>query len=331
MSGLIWSFAFSFALSAALGPFIIPWLKRKKIGQTIYELGPHMHLTKQGIPTMGGLIFVIPMLIMPVLMLDGYANLRHLLIPLAATAGFGSIGFIDDWIIVVRKRSLGLTPKQKLLAQVFLSAALAIWAHASGQAGSAIAVPFTAHKWDLGWFFIPVMMFIMVATVNSANLMDGLDGLLAGCSALDFAALAALFLGFASQLPGEAVKNYIETALFACCAAGSLLGYLLYNNHPAGVIMGDVGSFAIGGALAGLCLVTGLSLVLPIIGICMVATAVSDLIQFAYYRATKGKRVFRMAPLHHHFELGGTPETRIVSLYMIATAVTCALTLLWVA
>jgi phospho-N-acetylmuramoyl-pentapeptide-transferase len=175
------------------------------------------------------------------------------------------------------------------------------------------------------------MMFVMVSTVNSANLMDGLDGLLAGCSALDFAALAALLLGFASRLPAEAAVNYTVTALFACCAAGSLLGYLLYNSHPAGVIMGDVGSFAIGGALAGLCLVTGLSLVIPIIGICMVATAVSDLIQFAYFRATNGKRVFRMAPLHHHFELGGTPETRIVSSYMIVTVIACALTLLWVA
>jgi phospho-N-acetylmuramoyl-pentapeptide-transferase len=330
MSALIWSAVISFALAAALGPIAIPWLRKKKIGQTIYELGPQTHLAKQGVPTMGGIIFLVPMLIMPALMLAGSSDWHFLLPALAATAGFGAIGLIDDWIIVVKKRSLGLTPRQKMLAQVLLSAALATWAYAGGYADGRIAIPFTAREWDLGWFFVPVIMFVMVATVNSANLMDGLDGLLAGCSALDFTALATLLAGLAARLP-DGGGGHIEAALFACCCAGALLGYLLYNSHPARVIMGDVGSFAIGGALSGICLTTGLSLVIPIIGICMVATVLSDLIQFAYFRATNGRRIFRMAPLHHHFELGGAPETRIVASYMIVTAAACALALLWVA
>jgi len=330
MQRLIWSVLLAFLLAIALGPIVIPWLRKMKYGQTIYELGPESHKVKQGTPTMGGVIFTLPMLIVPLMFFDS-AHWRFMAIVLTATGGFGLVGFVDDRIKVGRQRSLGLTPKQKLLPHIILSLALATWAYFSPTIGSKLYLPFTQVEFDIGWFFIPVLAFVMVATVNSSNLLDGLDGLNAGCSMLDFATLSLLLLAFSTRMTGELAGEFMNMVIFCGCAAGALLGYLRYNSHPASVIMGDVGSFAIGGALAGVCLVTRMSLVLPIIALGMLVSSLSDLIQFAYFRKTGGKRIFRMAPLHHHFELSGMPETRIVSMYMIVTAVMCLVTLLWIA
>ena len=328
---LVWSVILSFVIANVLGPVFIPWLKKKKFGQTIYDLGPESHKVKQGIPTMGGIIFAVPMILVPLAL--SYADHRWDFLPmvLICTLGFGAVGFVDDYIKISKKRSLGLTPMQKIVPQFVLSLALAIWAYLHPAIGSKLVVPFTNIEWDLGIFYIPVMMFILVGTTNSANLLDGVDGLLSGCSLIDFGTMALICMSLAAGTAENG--NYLNLTVFAGAAAGAVLGFLRFNTYPANVFMGDVGSFTIGGALVGLCLVTKLSLLLPIIALAMFVSSLSDIIQVGYFKYTKkktgtGKRVFRMAPLHHHFELGGMPETRIVSMYMTVTTLLCLLTLI---
>lgn len=326
MQRLIWAVILSFAIALVLGPVIIPWLKKKKFGQTIYDLGPESHKVKQGIPTMGGIIFAIPMVIVPLLFSFEESRWDFLPIAMVSMLGFGLIGFVDDFIKIQMKRSLGLTPMQKIVPQLILSLALAFWAYFNPSVGSKLIVPFTSLEWDLGWFYIPFMTFVLVGVVNSANLLDGLDGLLSGCALIDFItmALICMLLGASGMEPGN-MKNLM---IFCGAAAGALLGFLRYNSHPANVFMGDVGSFFIGGALVGVCMLTRLSLLLPIIALAMMMSSVSDIIQIGYFKMTHGKRVFKMAPLHHHFELSGMPETKVVAMYMIVTAVLCLLSLL---
>lgn len=330
MQRLIWAVLLSFAIANILGPVFIPWLKKKKFGQTIYDLGPQSHKVKQGTPTMGGIIFAIPMIIVPLVL--SYAEKRWDFLPIAllCTLGFGAVGFVDDYIKISKKRSLGLTPMQKIVPQFVISLALALWAYFSPAVGSKLIVPFTGIEWDLGWFYIPVMVFVLVGTVNSANLLDGIDGLLSGCSLIDFGTMALICMTLAAGTPDNG--NYLNLMVFCGAAAGAVLGFLRFNSYPASVFMGDAGSFTIGGALVAVCMLTRLSLILPIIALAMLASSVSDIIQVGYFKYTKkktgtGKRVFRMAPLHHHFELGGMPETRIVALYMIVTTILCLLTL----
>ena len=327
MQRLIWTIIAAFAMAIVLGPIVIPWLKKMHFGKQIYELGPQTHKKKQGTPQMGGIIFAVPALIAGIAFSYKTGKWDFLLIVLVSALGFGLIGFVDDFIKVVRHRAEGLTPKQKMLPQAVLAVGLAFWAYFHPAIGSGLTVPFFNVEWNLGWFYIPVMVFVLVGTVNSANLLDGLDGLLGGCSLFDFVTMALICAAMAAANPDQA-DNLLNVAIFAGAMAGGLLGFLRYNSHPARVFMGDVGSFFIGGALVGMALVTRLSLILLIIALAMVASSVSDLIQFAYFRATHGKRFFRMAPLHHHFELGGMPETSIVSMYYIVTVVLCLLVLL---
>ncbi len=330
MQRLIWTVVLSFAIAIVLGPVFIPWLKKMKFGQTIYDLGPQSHKVKQGTPTMGGIIFAIPMLLVPLMMSYPESRWDFLPVALISTLGFGLVGFVDDYIKVSKKRSLGLTPMQKIIPQFILSVGLAVWAYLSPGVGSKLVVPFTNLEWDLGWFYIPVMVFILVGTVNSANLLDGIDGLLAGCSLIDFATMAFVCMSLAVGSADNG--NMLNMMLFCGAGIGGMLGFLRFNTHPASVFMGDVGSFTIGGALVAVAMVTRMSLLLPIIALAMFVSSASDIIQVGYFKYTKkktgtGKRVFRMAPLHHHFELGGMPETRIVSMYMIVTAILCLIVL----
>ncbi len=327
MQRLIWTVVAAFAMAMVLGPIVIPWLKKMKFGKEIYELGPQTHKKKQGTPQMGGIIFALPALIAALAFSYGDARWDFLLIALVSALGFGLIGFIDDWIKIRHHAAEGLTPKQKLAPQIVLSIGLAVWAYLNPKIGSSLTVPFFNVEWNLGWFYIPVMVFVLVGTVNSANLLDGLDGLLGGCSLFDFVTMALICVAMAAANPAEA-DNLLNVAILAGAMVGGLLGFLRFNSHPARVFMGDVGSFFIGGALVGMTLVTRLSLLLPIIALAMVMSSVSDLIQFAYFRATHGKRFFKMAPLHHHFELSGMPETRIVAMYYIVTAMLCLVSLL---
>ena len=331
MQRVIWATVLAFAVAMVLGPVVIPWLKKMKFGQTIYELGLESHKVKQGTPTMGGVIFAVPMLIVPILF--SMADQRWSFLPMAlvSTLGFGLVGFVDDYIKVSKKRSLGLTPMQKIVPQVVISLVLAVWAYCTPQIGSALIVPFTDKTWDLGIFYIPVMMFVLVGTVNSANLLDGVDGLLSGCSLIDFAAMALVCVALGSANP-ENAGNMTNMMVFCGAAAGGILGFLRFNTYPANVFMGDVGSFTIGGALVAVAMVTRTALLLPIIALAMLVSSLSDIIQVGYFKYTKkktgaGKRVFRMAPLHHHFEKGGMPETRIVAMYMSITALLCLIAL----
>ena len=292
MQRLIWTIIVAFAMSLVFGPIIVPWLKKLKFGQTIYDLGPQSHKKKQGTPTMGGLIFALPALIASVAFAYNDTRFDFLLIALVSAVGFGLVGFVDDFIKVKLHRSLGLTPKQKLLPQIVIALGLSFWAYFHPEIGSSLTVPFLNVEWDLGWFYIPVMMFVLVGTVNSANLLDGLDGLLGGCSLFDFATMALIGVALAAANP-ENASNLLNVAIFSGAMAGALMGFLRYNSYPARVFMGDVGSFFIGGALMGTVLVTRLSLLLPIIALAMFVSSLSDIIQFAYFRATHGKRISR--------------------------------------
>lgn len=326
MQRVIWTVIAAFIMAIVLGPIVIPWLKRLKMGKVIYELGPD-HAAKAGTPQMGGVIFALPALVAAVAF--GYRDQSwdFMLICLVSAVGFGLIGFVDDFLKVKKHSSEGLTPKQKLAPQIVLALGLSVWAYLNPRIGSQLRVPFVNVEWNLGWLYIPVMLFILVGTVNSANLLDGLDGLLAGCSLFDFVTMAIICMALAAADPANA-GSLLNTAIFGGAMAGGLIGFLQFNSHPARVFMGDVGSFFIGGALAAMALVTRLSLLLPIIALAMFMSSVSDLIQFGYFRATHGKRFFRMAPLHHHFEKGGMPETKIVAMYYIVTLMLCLLTLL---
>jgi len=332
MQRLIWTIIAAFAMTIVFGPIMIPWLKKLKFGQTIYDLGPESHKKKQGTPTMGGIIFAIPALIAAFAFGYNDTKMQFMLMIGVSALGFGLIGFVDDFIKVKLKRSLGLTPMQKIVPQFVLSLALAIWAYNCDTIGSSIIVPFFNVEWNLGWFYIPFMVFVMVGTVNSANLLDGLDGLLSGCSMINFITVMIIALCMA-MADGANSANLLNTAIFAAAMAGALMGFLRFNAHPARVFMGDVGSFIIGGALVGMMMCLRLSLLLPVISVAMFASSVSDIIQIGWFKYTKkkygaGRRIFKMAPLHHHFELSGMPETRVVTMYYLVTAGLCLLSLL---
>ena len=327
MQRLIWAIIAAFAMTFVFGPIVIPWLKKLKFGQTIYDLGPESHKKKQGTPTMGGIIFVVPALIAGVAFSYRDSRFGYLLMILVCALGFGLIGFVDDFIKVKLKRNLGLTPKQKLVPQIVLSIGLAFWAYFTPSIGSSLTIPFFNVDWNLGWFYIPVMVFVLVGTVNSANLLDGLDGLLSGCSMIDFITMMLISLTMALA-DGANSANLLNTAIFAAAMVGALMCFLRFNGYPARAFMGDVGSFFIGGALVGMAMVTRLSLLLPIIAIAMFVSSLSDIIQITYFKRTHGKRVFKRAPLHHHFELSGVPETRIVTMYYIVTAALCLISML---
>ncbi len=325
MQAFIWGLIAAFIIGILLGPKVIPMLIKLKFGQTIYDLGPEAHKVKQGTPTMGGIIFAVPMVLVSLVgFLFGQISVKVVMV-LISTVGFGLIGFLDDYIKVSKKRSLGLTPMQKIVPQFVLSLVLSVWAYFTEGIGSGLVVPFTGYLWNIGWVYIPVMVFVLVGTVNSANLLDGVDGLLGGCSFIDFITMGAVCL-----LLGD---GDMKLTLFCGAAAGAVMAFLNFNTHPAKVFMGDTGSFIIGGALVGLTMVTRTSLLLPLVALAMLVSSLSDIIQVGWFKITKkkygaGRRIFRMAPLHHHFELGGMAETNIVMMYRSVTVVLCLLALL---
>ncbi len=328
MQKLIITVLVSFALSMIAGPFIIPWLKRLKVGQTINQFGPRSHQGKQGTATMGGLVFIFASTVTALIMgvwkdAGGYFLLFEILTMLA----FAFIGFADDYVKVVKRRSVGLTPVQKMVPQALIALVLSLLAYLNPYIGSELVIPFTERTINLGIFYIPFMVVIIVGVVNSANLLDGLDGLCAGSGMIDFGTLALISMSLAATESGMNPDLY-NTALFSGAMCGAILGFLRFNTHPAVTFMGDVGSFAIGGALIAVAIVTRLTLILPIIAFTMMISSFSDIIQVIYCRFSGGKRIFRMAPIHHHFELSGIPETKIVTMYDVLTALLCFVALL---
>ena len=313
----MWQLAVAFAISLGtcliIGPVLIPALRRLKFGQSVRSDGPQSHLQKQGTPTMGGVMFFFSM-ILGTVFLAGSSSVAWFM--LVCALGFGFIGFIDDYIKIVKKRSLGLTAKQKLLAQLVFSIVLAFAADYIG-ISTAVTIPLLGWKVELAVGYAFFVVFLLVGTTNAVNLTDGLDGLASGVTLI--VALGYVLIGYMS--------GNMSVMVFAAVLMGSCLGFLVFNHHPAKVFMGDTGSLALGGAVAALAIVTKTELLLPLIGIIYVAETMSDIIQVSVYKKKK-VRVFKMAPLHHHFELCGWSEWKVVRVFWAVTAAAVLLTLL---
>ena len=329
MPRVIGTLLVSFAVMLVLGPLFIPMLHKLKFGQPIREDGPKTHAVKKGTPTMGGVMMCVAIAVAALLFSVAEGRVGVMLPGLLFSLGFALVGFLDDYLKVVRKNPKGLRGWYKIIFQVGLGAGVAVYCYLHPAIGSAIYIPFTDILWDMGIWYIPFTTFVVVAMVNSANLLDGVDGLLTSSSLVITATFAAIAL-FAIGVLEESVARNVAVLAAAC--AGACLGFLRFNTYPARVIMGDTGSFVLGGVITFVALAMRLPLLLPIAGIMMVVSSVSDIIQIGYFKYTKkkrgeGKRVFRMAPLHHHFELGGMPETQIVALYMTITFIACLIAL----
>ena len=300
----------AFIVCALVGPVLIPYLHKLKFGQSIRECGPASHMKKSGTPTMGGLMMLAALIIA---LLWGQFT-PHVIIALVLTVGHAVIGFIDDYIKVVMKRNLGLTAKQKFLLQFILAGAYVYFAETHIH-NTELWVPFVNMTVDLGWGYYVLAFLLLVGTTNAVNLTDGLDGL------VSFVSLpVTMVFAFIAYMQGM-----LDLCGFSLGLTGACLGFLLFNRHPAQVFMGDTGSLALGGAVAAMALLTHTELLLVLVGGIYVAEALSVIIQVTYFRFSGGKRIFRMAPLHHHFELGGWKEVKVVRVF---TLVSCVLYIL---
>ncbi len=305
----------SFGLSVVLGPLVIPFLKRLKVGQTVREDGPHTHLKKSGTPTMGGILILVSVAVTTIL----YAGKYPKIVPIFfLTMGFGLIGFLDDYIKVVRRNSMGLYPWQKMLLQLVITGVFAWYVFRSGDVQTAMRIPFVkGYYLNMGWLGIPFLFLVVTGTANGTNFTDGLDGLVSSVTVM-----VATFFTVASIGTGAGIEP------ITCAVTGALLGFLLFNVHPASVFMGDTGSLALGGFVAGCAYMMQMPLFLPVVGFIYVVEVLSVIIQVVYFKLSGGKRFFKMAPLHHHFELCGFKETKVVAIFSILTAALCLLALM---
>ena len=329
MQQLILAVLLGFVVTLALGPLVIPMLKRLKFGQTERDDGPQSHLVKTGTPTMGGMMMLAGILAGTLSFTMG--SMEFALPALLVTFAYGLVGFLDDFIKVKLKRSLGLKAYQKIIGQFGIALIVALYAYNTPNIGSRILLPISRTEWDLGIYYIPFIMFVIIGTVNSVNLTDGLDGLASSVTLIYSLAMILIFsvmsAGALEQGRNQFSANLQGMCVFCASVVGACLGFLRYNSYPARVFMGDTGSLALGGAVAMMAIFSRALLLLPIMGGCFVASAVSVILQVGSYKLRK-KRIFRMAPLHHHFELKGVPETKIVAMYMIVTVVLCLICLL---
>lgn len=300
----------SFAISAILCPILIPFLRKLKFGQTIRDEGPKAHMKKSGTPTMGGLAILISVAVTSLFFVKDYPRIIPVLF---TTVGFGIVGLLDDFIKVVLKRSEGLKPWQKLGCQLVIAGILCYYLVTSDTVSTAMIIPFTGGKTlDLGWFFIPAFFIIVLGTDNGVNLTDGLDGL---CTSVTI--LVAVFFTVVSMGMGGGIEPITGAV------AGALLGFLVFNAYPAKVFMGDTGSLALGGFVVSSAFMLQMPIFILLVGFIYFAETVSVMLQVAYFKKTHGKRLFRMTPIHHHFELGGWSETRIVTVFSTVTAILC--------
>ncbi len=305
----------AFAISAVLGPMIIPFLRKLKFGQTVRDDGPQSHLKKNGTPTMGGLIFLISVILTSCIYMKDYPQIIPVLF---VTVGFGVIGFLDDYIKIVLKRSEGLTPSQKMFGQILVTAVFAVYMYKFSGISMEMIIPFFPGKTlNLGILTIPVMFLAIIGTVNGVNFTDGLDGL-----ATRVTIMVAVFFGVVALGVGSGVWPITAAVI------GALLGFLLFNVYPASVFMGDTGSLALGGFVAATAYMLQLPIFILIVGLIYWIEILSVIIQVGYFKISHGKRIFRMAPIHHHFELGGWSETRVVAVFTIVTAILCLIGLM---
>lgn len=327
-TGIIFALILSFAIAALLGFAVIPWLRRLKFGQTILDIGPAWHKPKQGIPTMGGIMFIISTVVSfaVVLITDkvtgGNLLVGDSLVPdslkvkifsgVLMALGFGLIGFADDYIKVVKKRNLGLTITQKSIAQILVMLAYLGALFMSGN--TFMNIPFVGNV-NLGWFFWIFGIAVIYLTVNAVNFTDGIDGLCASVTstaAIAFTVIAVL-------------KGLFGVSLLAASLAGGCLGYLIWNWHPSKVFMGDMGSMFLGGMVVALAYAIDAPLIILFLGLIYVIEMLSDVLQIGYFRATHGKRIFKMAPIHHHFEMCGWKEVKIVIVFTAINIIGCVI------
>lgn len=303
----------AFAVCVVLCPVLIPFLKRLKFGQYVRSDGPESHLKKSGTPTMGGIVIVLSISITSLFFIKDYVEIVPVLF---ATIGFGIIGFMDDYIKVVMKRSMGLRAWQKLLGQILVTAIFGYYL--VNYTDTKMLIPFSGGLYlDLSYLFIPFLFIVMLGTVNGSNFTDGLDGLESSVTVLIATFFTVVAIGTKSGL------SPITGAV-----AGSLLAFLLYNVYPAKVFMGDTGSLALGGFVASTAFSMKMPLFLLIVALIYLVEVISVMLQVGYFKLTGGKRIFKMAPIHHHFELMGWSETRVVAVFSIITAILCLIALM---
>lgn len=300
----------AFVISVVLSPFVIPFLRKLKVGQTEREDGVQSHLKKAGTPTMGGLIILIAVMVTSLLFIKKYPNIVPVLF---LTLGFGIIGFLDDYLKVVMKRSDGLYPKQKMAGQLIVTTIFLAYMLVVEDSFLSILIPFGGGKYfDCKWITVPLVYIAVIGTVNGVNFTDGLDGLATGVTAM-----VAVFFTVVSAVYGAGIEP------ITAAVTGALLGFLLFNVHPAQVFMGDTGSLALGGFVAGSAYILKMPWIIVIVGLVYLVEVLSVMIQVTYFKKTGGKRFFKMAPIHHHFELCGWSETRVVAVFTIITALLC--------
>ena len=297
---LISAFVLAFLFATAFGRFYIPWLQKQKAGQQIKEIGPNWHMSKSGTPTMGGAMFILAVaFVCLTLGFEGmlHGNYVHIFVLIFALV-FGTIGFLDDWEKIKKKQNLGLTPKMKFLLQLAAALVFVLLMRQIGYLNTRLYIPFFQRSVQIpDWLYFIFAAFVIVGTVNAVNITDGLDGLASGTSMP-----VCLFFVAVTFAWGE---RFLELGLFASALAGGLLGFLVYNFHPAKVFMGDTGSLFLGGAIAAMAFAYDMPLILITLGIVFIIETLSDIIQVGYFKLSHGKRVFRMAPFHHHLEMGG--------------------------
>ena len=305
----------SFVLSVIMGPIVIPVLRKMKMKQTERVEGVESHLQKAGTPTMGGVMILASIVITSLFYVKDYPKIIPILF---VTLGFGLIGFLDDYLKVVMKRSDGLYPKQKFALQIVVTAVFAYYLVNVTNIPLTLLIPFSGGKyWNIGWLAIPLLFVAVIGTVNGVNFTDGLDGLASSVTVLVATFFTVVAVG---------TKSGIEPV--TCAVVGALMGFLLFNVYPASVFMGDTGSLALGGFVASTAYMLQMPIFIIIVGLIYLVEVASVMIQVTYFKKTGGKRIFKMAPIHHHFELCGWSETRIVAVFSIITAILCLIALL---
>ena len=307
----------SFAVSLVLGPVVIPFLRKLKMKQTERTDGVQSHLKKAGTPTMGGIIILASIIVTSLFYVKDYPAIIPILF---LTVAFGLIGFLDDYLKVVLKRSDSLLPMQKMALQIVVTAVFAFYLVEVAEVPLTMLVPFSdGYYLDIGWMAVPVLFIAVIGTVNGTNFTDGLDGLASSVTVLVATFFTVVAVG---------TKSGVEP--ITCAVVGALLGFLLFNVYPASVFMGDTGSLALGGFVAGTAYMMQMPLFIIIVGFIYLVEVASVIIQVTYFKKTGGKRIFKMAPIHHHFELCGWSETRVVAVFSIITALLCLIALMGV-
>jgi len=312
------AFIFTFVLSLIIGPIIIPILRRLKFGQTVRDDGPSTHLKKMGTPTIGGLIFLIPITLVSLFYSLKYPSIIPVIV---VTLGFGTVGFIDDFIKVSKRRKDGLYSDQKIIALLIVAVIFVIYSLNSGILNTDIIIPFMGIDYTINlpaWFFIPFTVFVLLSITNAVNLTDGIDGLAAGITLI-------IMVFFTVVAMTRSEWDYLK--IFSAIVSGGCLGFLTFNIHPAKVFMGDTGSLALGGVVGAVSVLMKMQWMLLVAGIIYVLEALSVIIQVTSFKLRK-KRVFKMTPIHHHFELSGWKESKIVLVFWTVTVVSCLMGLL---